>query len=132
MHTTDPKRKRHRSYLWQDEATLLPKREEEKIPPCTVTAQPGGDCQSSDNEKSLYLELPVSANGHFAYNSSSQVHKIASFPLFLWTCVVLHYPVCPEIQFFVILKHTHFAGEISCCLFKVNRFICCFHVLTLS
>ena len=55
--------------------TFLPQQEEEKIPLVPVTAQPMGDCRNSANEKSLYFKLSASSNGHFVYNSSSQVHK---------------------------------------------------------
>lgn len=37
--------------------TLLPQPEEEKIPPCQVTAWPMGDYCNSDDKMSLYLEL---------------------------------------------------------------------------
>ena len=45
------------------------------------------------NEKPLHFELPVSSNGLFVYNSSSQLplllHQRVSFPLPHWTSIAL-------------------------------------------
>lgn len=81
QHTADPKRKRHNiAYLTGCDTLSPPKQEAEKIPPCSVAAQPMGDCQDSANEKLLHLELPVFSNGLFVYNSQSQIYKRVYLP----------------------------------------------------
>ena len=88
--------------------TILLWPSEGRVSPCQATARPMRDCHDAVNENPLYLELSISSNGPFIYNSPSQLpfllYKRVFSPWLYQACIRLP-QLCVSNCIFLLLQN---------------------------